>query len=375
MLRPLHLHGAQVLRPGGWSDAVVGIEAGRLSEDACGRGVDLVGWWVLPGIVDAHGDGFERHLAPRRGALLDLRDGLAMSAAELAVNGITTAMLAQFYSWEGGMRSPEFAAQMLAAHADVAPTQAIDLRVQLRVETHLTERFDAVAALIARYGIGYVVFNDHLPHKALAAGKRPPRLTGQALKSGRSPEAHLALLQTLHERAADVPAALAGLIAHLRAGGVILGSHDDPDAETREIWAQRGVGIAEFPETAEAARGAQGVVLGAPNVVRGGSHAGKVSAAALVAEGLCDALASDYHYPGPRQAALKLAERLGIEAAWALVSQGPARLLGLTDRGRIEAGLRADLVVLNPATGRVGATIAAGQLAWLDAELAARFIG
>tara|TARA_R110000868_G_scaffold265011_1_gene523699 strand:- start:3310 stop:4548 length:1239 start_codon:yes stop_codon:yes gene_type:complete len=375
MLRSLHLTGAQVLRPDGWSDAVVGIEDGRLSDAPCGPAVDLSGWWVLPGIVDAHGDGFERHLAPRRGALRDLRDGLAMTAAELAVNGITTAMLAQFFSWEGGMRSPEFAAQMLAAHAEVAPREAIDMRVQLRIETHLTERHDEAAALIERYGIGYAVFNDHVPHAALAAGKRPPRLTGQALKSGRSPEAHLAMLQDLHARSPQVPAALEALIARLAVRGVILGSHDDPDAETRRLWQARGVGVSEFPETAESAQVASGgVVLGAPNVVRGASHAGKVSAEVLVKQGQCDALASDYHYPAPRQAALKLAADMGIAAAWSLVSDRPARLLGLADRGRIEAGLRADLVVLDPANGRVGATIAGGQVAWLGAGVAGRFI-
>jgi alpha-D-ribose 1-methylphosphonate 5-triphosphate diphosphatase len=376
MLRPMHLRGAQVLRPGGFSDAVVGIYGGVLSDDSCGRAVDLSGWWILPGIVDAHGDGFERHLAPRRGALLDLRDGLAMSAAELAVNGITTAMLAQFFSWEGGMRSPEFAAEMLTAHAAIAPSQAVDLRVQLRIETHLTDRFDEAAALIARHGIGYVVFNDHVPHKALAAGKRPPRLTGQALKSGRSPEAHLALLQALHERSSQVPAALEALIVPLLAKGVILGSHDDPDAEVRAQWQSRGVVVSEFPESVEAARAAgTGVVLGAPNVVRGASHTGNVSATALVAEGLCDALASDYHYPAPRQAALKLAQSLGMEVAWGLVSSGPARLLGLSDRGRIEAGLRADIAVVDPVSGRVGATISGGRLAWLGPELAGRFLG
>lgn len=375
-LPPLHLTGARVLRPGGFSDAPLGLAGGLCVADAPGRALDLSGWWVLPGIVDPHGDGFERHLAPRRGALSNLEDGLAMAAAELAVNGITTALLAQFFSWEGGMRSADFADRMCAAHARFAPSQPLDLRLQLRLEASLIDDYPRAAALIAAHDIGYVVFNDHLPHDRLSEGRKPPRLAGQALKSGRSPEAHLALMQALHARRDQVPGAVRAFIA--AHPGVRFGSHDDATAEDRQHWRALGAAISEFPESRAAAveAAAQGdpVILGAPNVVRGGSHAGKVSAADLVAEGLCTALASDYHYPAPRQAALKLADRLGIEAAWSLVSAGPAALLGLTDRGTLEAGKRADLVVLDPDTGRIGATFAAGRLAWLGADLAPRFL-
>ncbi|EPX76329.1 amidohydrolase 3 [Salipiger mucosus DSM 16094] len=119
------------------------------------------------------------------------------------------------------------------------------------------------------------------------------------------------------------------------------------------------------------------MVLGAPNVVRGASHAGNVAAAELVAEGLCDALASDYHYPAPARAAWRCVE-LGLldEAqAWALVSERPARLLGLTDRGRLVPGQRADLVVMEPGTRRIVATLAGGQVAWMSGAVAERFVG
>ena len=138
--------------------------------------------------------------------------------------------------------------------------------------------------------------------------------------------------------------------------------------------------LCEFPETAEAAGDARAagdpVVLGAPNVVRGGSHKGNASATDLIAAGFCDALASDYHYPAPRRAALALA-RGGVctlAAAWGLVSEGPARVLGLADRGRIAPGLRADFVVLEPSTGRVAATIAGGAISFLSGAVAARFL-
>lgn len=373
----LTLVGARALRPEGWSEAPLGLADGLLTDETPGRVLDLTGYWLLPGIVDVHGDGFERHLAPRRGALSSLEDGLAMAAAELAVNGITTALLAQFFSWEGGMRGPDFAEAMFAAHARLAPGQPVDLRLQLRLELGMAEHFPRAAALIRRHDIRYVVLNDHLPHAALLKGKRPPRLTGQALKSGRSPEAHLALLQRLHDETYGKPGPARDFIAaHPH---VLFGSHDDQGAAERAHWSALGAAVSEFPETLEAAeearRRGEPVVLGAPNVVRGGSHAGKVSAADLVGRGLCTALASDYHYPAPRQAALKLAAEIGMERAWALVSSGPAAMLGLTDRGELRAGKRADLVVLDPATGRVAATFAAGRLAWLGPELAGVVLG
>lgn len=374
------LEGSRVLRPDGWDDAPVSVAGGRIAERAAGRRIDLSGYEIRAGIVDAHGDGFERHMAPRRGALRERDAGVVAVAAELAANGITTAVLAQFWSWEGGMRGPDFAEEVFSAVAAVAPTVPVDLRLQMRLETHYLEAFARAEAMIDRFGIPMVVFNDHLPHARLAEGRRPQRLTGQALKSGRNPEAHLALMQALHDASDRVPAALDALCARLAEKGIAMGSHDDRTAEDRAAWRARGVRVSEFPETAEAARagreGGDAIVLGAPNVVRGASHAGNASALDLVAEGLCDALASDYHYPAPARAARRCVE-LGLRddaAAWAMVSDGPARLLGLDDRGRIEPGLRADLVVMEPATGRICATISGGEIAWMAGAVAARFL-
>ncbi len=366
MMLSLTLTNANVLRPEGMRRGDLSIAGGVIVNGAVGRQVDLSGFRVMPGIVDIHGDGFEHHLAPRRGAMKDLGAGLAATEAELAANGITTAMLAQFWSWEGGMRSPEFARRFLEA-LEVYRGNGTDLRVQLRFEFFLLEDYAAFEQTVERFGVRYVVFNDHLPHAALVQGKRPPRLTGQALKSGRSPEAHLALIRRLHCRMAAVVPEIAGLAGRLAERGVQMGSHDDNSGRLRAEWHKLGVTISEFPETRAAAEAATGpVVLGAPNVVRGGSHSGNVSAAALVVDGIGDALASDYHYPAPRLAALMLDR-------WDLVSSGPARVLGLGDRGELLPGKRADLVVLD-ADGRVGATIAGGRVTHLAGEVADRFL-
>ncbi|SEP81561.1 alpha-D-ribose 1-methylphosphonate 5-triphosphate diphosphatase [Thalassovita taeanensis] len=372
----LTLTGAQVLGPGGLKQGDLCLSAGKIVGQAVGRRVDLSGCTVLPGIVDIHGDGFERHLAPRRGAMRDLNVGLTSVEAELAGNGITTAVLAQFWSWEGGLRGPDFAQKFLTA-LEGYRSGGTDMRAQLRFETHMLEDYAAFEAAVAAFGVEYVVFNDHLPHAALAKGKRPPRLTGQALKSGRNPEVYLAQIQKMHARSADVPEAVAALAARLSARGVRLGSHDDATAEGRLTWRARGVALSEFPETQEAAAaaraGGDSVIMGAPNVMRGGSHSGNVSAADLVQAGLCDALASDYYYPAPRMAALQLADRIGVAQAWRLVSEGPARLLGLDDRGVLAPGKRADLIVLDGA-GRLGATLAGGCATYLSGEVAARLL-
>ncbi len=377
----LTLHGARVLRPGGWDSGPVTLTGGRIADETGGRRVDLSGYLVLPGIIDVHGDGFERHMAPRRGALREAESGVIACAAELAANGITTAVMAQFFSWEGGMRGPDFAEHVFACVNAVAPSLPVDLRLQLRLETHLLDDYARAEAAIDRFSISYVVFNDHLPHDRLSEGRRPPRLTGQALKGGRNPEDHFRMLLDLESRSGEVPQAMAALCARLVARGVRLGSHDDHDAAVRRVWRGRGAHVAEFPESLSAAQEAADagdpVVLGAPNVVRGASHKGNASALDLVRAGCVDALASDYHYPSPARAAFRL-EELGIcdaAAAWALVSEGPARVLGLSDRGRIKDGLRADLVVLDPDTRRVVATLADGQFAYLSGAVAARFLG
>ena len=311
---------AKVLWPEGLVQEPLFIAEGLIAEASSGRQIDLTGYQILPGIVDLHGDGFERHLAPRRGAVKDLQSGFYALHSELASNGITTAVLAQFYSWEGGMRSPEFARTFLEHLEQFAPKVPSTLLPQLRFETHMLDHYTEFAALCVRYAVPYVVFNDHLPHQALAQGKRPARLTGQALKSGRSPEAHLDLLKELHEKSDQVAAALPDLITALGAG-VFLGSHDDARAQDRQGWAAKGADLCEFPETKEAAEAAAAldnpVIMGAPNVVRGGSHKKNISALELIQQRLCSALASDYHYPSPRWPRLlwpkrSVCRRLGI---------------------------------------------------------------
>jgi alpha-D-ribose 1-methylphosphonate 5-triphosphate diphosphatase len=375
----LRLVGADVLGPEGLVREPLSFSDGLICE-AGGRDVNLAGYLVLPGLVDIHGDGFERHLAMRRGAMKDLGAGLRAAEAELAANGITTAVMAQFFSWEGGYRGPDFAAQFLEALGHMAGDTVTDLRRQLRFETHMLEDYDRFEALVAEHGVEYVVFNDHIPHERLAKGLVPRRLNGMALKSRRSPETLHKQLQKMHDERGLVPEAVRGLAERLLARGVTLGSHDDRSRDDCAFWQERGVTLSEFPETLEAGEAARGldagVILGAPNVVRGGSHNGNVSAVDMIAMGHCDALASDYHYPSLRRAAFFVEEAgmLDLAGAWALVSSGPARLLGLEDRGSLAAGKRADFMIVDGESRRMAATIAGGRVSYMSGDIAKRFI-
>lgn len=377
----LRLVGADVLRTDGLElGGAIGLADGVLQDVREAREIDLSGYRILPGIIDLHGDGFERHVAPRRGAMKQMAEGIRATEAELAANGTTTGVLAQFYSWEGGLRGPEFATEVFAGIAEVREHLVTDLIPQLRFEIHLLDAYADLPEQISKWGVPYVVFNDHLPHDRLAEGKKPPRLTGQALKAGRNPEKHFQMLLDLHARKDDVPAALDALCKILNDKGVRIGSHDDHTANDRANWRERGARISEFPETAEAAEAARAagdhIILGSPNVVRGGSHKGNASALDLITMGLCDALASDYHYPSPRRAALMLEKSglLPLERAWGLVSSGPARVLGLGDRGTLEESKRADLVILD-AQDQVAATLSGGCVSYMNGAIAARFLG
>ena len=380
MTLDLTLTGARVLMPDGLQEVSLSIADGIIQTDARPRQVDLSGYLVLPGIIDVHGDAHERHVAPRRGAMKDIAEGLRAAEAELAAQGVTTATIAQFSSWEGGVRGPEFADQIFGALRDLRGDLVTDMRGQLRFETCMTEHYADLPAKLADWGVGYVVFNDHLPHDRLAEGRKPPRLTGKALGAGRNPDDYFAYLLELHARGPEVRKMLPELCKTLRSAGIQLGSHDDATEADRQSWHALGVGVTEFPETAQAAETAKSqgspIVLGAPNVVRGGSHKGNASALDLIAMGLCDALASDYHYPSMRRAAWFVADAgiLDLAKAWGLLSSGPARVLGLEDRGALLPGLRADLIVMDPKTRRIGATLSGGQASFLHGDVAERFV-
>lgn len=378
-LTDLRLTGAEVLIDDALHDTALTLAGGRITEGPAPE-VDLTGYWLLPGIVDLHGDGFEHHLRPRPTAPFETRRALLNADAELAANGITTAWLAQSWSWEGGTRSPDQAEEVMAAVAAMHARLVADIRVQIRFETHMLDDHARLIAAMARHHVDYLVFNNHLPEAVTLADTKPERFAIWAGYNSHTPESLLAIVRQAQTRDPEVPAALAALAAQLGAAGVRLGSHDDGDAAQRAFYRGIGAPICEFPTSLDAAHAARAagepVLMGAPNVVRGGSQAGNISAMDLIEQGLCDALVSDYYYPALAQAAWAVADQRAssFPQAWALVSGNPARIMGMGDRGHLRPGARADLTVMNPATRQIEATISAGRVGWLARGAAARFL-
>jgi len=333
-----------------------------------GRTFDARGLLVLPGIVDIHGDAFERQLQPRPGVDFPPDLALADTEAQLLSNGITTAFHGITLSWEPGLRSPDAWRALVGALR--ARPWTCDMRVHLRWEAYNLDALELALADISAGHVHLVAFNDHTP-SILKKIADPVAGAKYSDRAGMKLEAFRDLAERIGARVDAVPAARARIAEAARRAGTPLASHDDATIAERTAFRELGARICEFPiaeAVGEAARAAgDWVVMGSPNVVRGGSHIGWASAARLVEAGICNVLSSDYYYPAMLRAALILAGRgvLDLAQAWALVSTNPARATGLSDRGMISPGMRADLLVVDANIPQVVATIAGGRVAFL----------
>ena len=351
-----------------------GARLGLAAADAHARlALDATGLLVLPGIVDVHGDAFERQMMPRPGVGIDLSLALVETDRQLVANGITTAFHGVTRSWEPGLRDAANARLLLETIETLRPRLAVDTRFHLRHETYNLEDEDELIGWIASRRVGVVAFNDHMTG-TIKVRHRPDKMQKMVERSGLSAAAFDALVERVAARADEVPASIARIAAAAEAAGVPAMSHDDMTVEQRRWFQRLGVQIAEFPMTEDVAAAATAdgapTVFGAPNVLRGGSHTGCPDAAQMARRGWCSVLASDYFYPALLQAPFILAHRHGmaLEATWALVSSQAARAVGLHDRGVIAEGRRADLILVEaPPSGhaRVVATIAYGRLVHL----------
>jgi len=370
------VNGRVLLANGEIAETDLGIEDGRIaavgSTVGGGETLDAAGLLVLPGIVDIHGDAFERQVMPRPGVHVDQDIAFMDTDRQLVGNGITTAYHGITYSWEPGLRGAEQCRTVLDTLDRLQDSFGCDARVHLRWETFNLDAVDEVLEWLGAGRIDLLAFNDHTPMIVREVRGEVKKKIGQYTgRTGLDEKAFVALVDRIVAREADVPAAIDTLAAAARANGVAQLSHDDRTAESRNHFDAIGCKIAEFPMTDEAAARAVAlgnpIVLGSPNVMRGGSHNGSLNAADMVRVGRCDILASDYYYPSMMVSAFRLADNgdCSFAEAWSKVSTNPARAAGLTDRGDIAVGQRADLVVVDPdAPGRARAkvTVSAGDI-------------
>jgi alpha-D-ribose 1-methylphosphonate 5-triphosphate diphosphatase len=336
-------------------------------------GIDADGLLVLPGIVDLHGDAFERQMMPRPGVDFPIDVALVDSDRQAISNGITTVFHATTWSWEPGLRSADNAGRLLEAIEAMRPQLAADTRFHLRHETYNLDAETEIMEWLAEGRVDLFAFNDHMD-STVASLAKPQKRSRMMERTGLSGEAFDCLVERVVARAHDVPASIARLAQAARDANVRMLSHDDDSPEMRRAFRSHGVGIAEFPVNEETAREAASagdfIVFGAPNVVRGGSHTGWTRASDMIAKGLCSVLASDYYYPAPLLAAFRLAADgvLPLAEAWQLISSAPAQAVGLTDRGTLAAAQRADILLVDntlPLRPRIVAVISAGRLVHL----------
>jgi alpha-D-ribose 1-methylphosphonate 5-triphosphate diphosphatase len=337
------------------------------------RELDARGLLVLPGIIDLHGDAFERQMMPRPRVDFPIDVALIESDRQVIANGITTVFHATTWSWEPGLRCGDNAKALLENIEALRPQLAADTRFHLRHEAYNLDAETDICRLLADGRIDLFAFNDHMD-STVANLTKPQKRRTMVDRTGLADREFDDLVARTAARADDVPDSIARLAKAARDAGIRMLSHDDDTPEMRQAFRAQGIRIAEFPvneETAvEAANGGDFIVFGAPNVVRGGSHTGWTKASDMIAKGLCSILASDYYYPAQLLAAFRLAADgiLPLPAAWDLISAAPAQAAGLADRGELASGRRADIILVddeNPLRPRIVAVIAAGRLVHL----------
>lgn len=358
------LTGGRVLRDGALRAEDLHLAAGLVADAARdARMFDAGGLLLLPGIIDVHGDAIERIVMPRPGVGFPLQLALQEADRQMMANGITTAFHGVTISWEPGLRSLATARALVEALAKVS--LACDTRLNLRWETFAIDAMDEVIGWFDRVPGCIFSLNDHTTtHLGLPPTSR--KIIRMAERNGFTADECVARLAEVAARAPDVPAAIIRMTKAASEAKLPMLAHDETTPAMRERHRALGIRSSEFAMTIDTARSAreagEHVILGAPNVLRGGSHNDAINAAHAIHEGLGTVLASDYYYPSQLRAAFVLADQgLSFAAAWNCVSAAAADVAGLSDRGRLEVGMRADVIAVCPQTRNVRAVFIAGD--------------
>jgi alpha-D-ribose 1-methylphosphonate 5-triphosphate diphosphatase len=323
--------------------------------DAPGRAEDAAGDLIMPGLIELHTDHLETHYVPRPKVFWDPIAAVVSYDGQLATSGITT-VLDSLRVWrEDGAEEVDGRAGVLAAAIESARDADLlraDHFLHLRCEIPMPSVVEEAKELVGRPDVRLMSLMDHTP------GQRQFRDEGKLRDyyRGKGPgktDAELDALfaQRFAYQKKYAEANMRDIVALAHHYGVPLASHDDTTDENVTDAIRDRVSVAEFPTTMEAARGLHqagiGILMGAPNVVRGGSHSGNIAAVDLAREGFLDILSSDYIPSSLLMAALQLPQRVpAIDLASAIrtVTRTPAEAVGLADRGEIAVGKRADLI-------------------------------
>jgi alpha-D-ribose 1-methylphosphonate 5-triphosphate diphosphatase len=347
------LTNAQIVLPDGILPGGLTIENGRITAigDAP-AGENMDGDFLIPGIIDLHTDNLERQVLPRSNARWPSRSAMLAHDAQCAAAGITTvfdALCLGDIGFEKARNETFKDGYNDLRELSVAGMLKTDHFLHLRCELPAAEMPELLQMAIDDELVRLVSVMDHSPGNGQYSDIE--RYRDMRVKEGHS----LAMIDDVvlklqaNHRTYHVPNRALVLEA-ARKRGIPVAAHDDRTEQEVVRNHAEGITISEFPVSLEAARAARALnmrtIAGAPNIVRGGSHSGNVAVTDLIRAGVLDALASDYVPASMLEAAFCAVTQglLSVPQAIALITSGPADIANLADRGRIAAGLRADLV-------------------------------
>ena len=356
----------------GWVAATDGLIVEIGEGRPPGQGEDLGGDLLLPGLVELHTDHIEAHYVPRPKVLWNPVAAVVSYDGQLATCGITT-VLDSLRVWrEEGAEDVDGQAGILAgaiATARAAGLLRLEHFLHLRCEVPMPSVVAETSELIGRPDVRLLSLMDHTPGQRQFRDERKLRDYYRG-KNGGMTDAELDVLfvRRIEYQAVHAEANHRELVELARTYKKFLASHDDTTLDHVAEATRDGVSIAEFPTTVEAARSLHAagvrVLMGAPNLVRGGSHAGNIATEELARAGALDILSSDYVPASLLMAALRLpaaVPEIALPAAIRTVSKTPAEAVGLADRGEIAAGKRADLIRV-----RVAGEVPAVRSVWRE---------
>lgn len=341
------IHGSLLIRDGVIADIAAGASSLPQAQD-------LDGALLLPGLIELHTDNLEKHMSPRPGVDWPSASAVLTHDAQIVAAGITTVFDALSIGDINpkGKRMQQLGVMLEAiAAAEAAGQTRAEHRLHLRCEVSHPQCLALFRELVEQPLVQLVSVMDHAPGQRQFARMEKYREYYMGKYHLSPAEMDHFVSEQLANSARHSDQQRAAIVDICRSRELALASHDDATLEHVTESADYGMAIAEFPTTFEAAEASHArglkVLMGAPNIVRGGSHSGNIAAADLARRGVLDILSSDYYPASLLQAALGLAEQdngYDLPRAIATISLAPARAAGLDDRGEIAAGLRADLV-------------------------------
>jgi len=352
------LANATLVLPGETLTGSVVLQDGMIKDIVTGPAVppnalDCQGDILAPGLIELHTDNLERHIQPRPKVDWPHNAAILAHDAELASTGITTVFDAMRVGSipSGKGRYLKYARDLASELLALRNEEALKIShfLHLRAEVCSETLVDEMQEFGPEDRVGIVSLMDHTPgqRQFRDVSKLEAYVKGKLSMSDAEFVEHVAQLKELRARHGDYHEAEA--VAAAKHYGAVLASHDDTTEAQVAVSAAHGISMAEFPTTLEAAKACHAydipVIMGAPNLIRGGSHSGNIAAHDLAEAGYLDIMSSDYVPAALLLAAARLSEQWGNWAkGLATVTANPARAVGLEDRGEIAIGKRADLI-------------------------------